>query len=125
MKENTGQPALLTHGRLVLANGTISAAHGEGLVDLHMRLAAATRSAVRTINGDSDEHESVDNGTDDLEQVEKLIPSNPLDQWWTAVNHPMRIAVVGRPNMGKSTLINSLVGADRLLTGPEAGITRD
>ena len=37
----------------------------------------------------------------------------------------MRIAVVGRPNMGKSTLINSLIGEERLLTGPEAGITRD
>ena len=38
---------------------------------------------------------------------------------------PMRIAVVGRPNAGKSTLINALIGEDRLLTGPEAGITRD
>ena len=38
---------------------------------------------------------------------------------------PMRIAVVGRPNAGKSTLINALIGEERLLTGPEAGITRD
>ena len=37
----------------------------------------------------------------------------------------MRIAVVGRPNMGKSTLVNTLLGEGRLLTGPEAGITRD
>ena len=37
----------------------------------------------------------------------------------------MRIAIVGRPNMGKSTLINSLIKEDRLLTGPESGITRD
>ncbi|MCB1475202.1 MAG: ribosome biogenesis GTPase Der [Rhodobiaceae bacterium] len=38
---------------------------------------------------------------------------------------PLRIAVIGQPNAGKSTLINRIVGADRLLTGPEAGITRD
>ncbi|MBN9479021.1 MAG: ribosome biogenesis GTPase Der [Bordetella sp.] len=38
---------------------------------------------------------------------------------------PIRIAVIGRPNAGKSTLINRLIGDDRLLTGPEAGITRD
>ena len=38
---------------------------------------------------------------------------------------PIRIAVIGRPNAGKSTLINRLIGEDRLLTGPEAGITRD
>ena len=51
---------------------------------------------------------------------------NPLEIWQDEQSmQPMRIAVVGRPNMGKSTLINRLLGEDRLLTGPEAGITRD
>jgi GTPase len=45
--------------------------------------------------------------------------AEPLD------DTPLRIAVIGRPNAGKSTLVNALIGEERLLTGPEAGITRD
>ncbi len=40
-------------------------------------------------------------------------------------NRPIRLAIIGRPNAGKSTLVNALLGEERLLTGPEAGITRD
>jgi GTP-binding protein len=107
----------------------ISAAHGEGLVDLHDALLAAARKIGREdeLTGDNDNQDDADSGTNDLEQAEKLdADGNPLDQWQDeAASQPMRIAIVGRPNMGKSTLINSLVGEDRLLTGPEAGITRD
>jgi GTP-binding protein len=42
-----------------------------------------------------------------------------------AAEEPLQLAIVGRPNVGKSTLINALLGEERLLTGPEPGITRD
>ena len=42
-----------------------------------------------------------------------------------AATRPIQLAIVGRPNAGKSTLVNALIGEDRLLVGPEAGITRD
>ena len=56
-----------------------------------------------------------------LREVKLEVDSDPLD----TTEAPVRIAFVGRPNAGKSTLINTLIGQDRLLTGPEAGVTRD
>jgi GTPase len=80
----------------------ISAEHGEGLSDLYDALRATLPEATAT-------------------------PAPALEQSPTAdaEQQPIRIAIVGRPNTGKSTLINRLIGEDRLLTGPEAGITRD
>jgi GTP-binding protein len=59
------------------------------------------------------------------EALAEYAPVAPADAEDEAADKPIRIAVVGRPNAGKSTLINALVGEDRLLTGPEAGLTRD
>ncbi len=86
----------------------ISAEHNEGLSDLYDAVAGLLQGAEATAAEEHDEFADAfeDEDTDD--------PSRPL-----------RIAVIGRPNVGKSTLINRLLGEDRLLTGPEAGITRD
>jgi GTP-binding protein len=75
----------------------ISAEHGEGLADLHEAIEALLPK--RSRDADDDDGETKD--------------------------RKIRVAIVGRPNAGKSTLINRLIGEDRLLTGPEAGITRD
>lgn len=80
----------------------ISAEHGEGLSDLY--------DAIRTA---LPEHTAVPSEDDEPETDEER------------ANRAIRVAVVGRPNVGKSTLINRLLGEERLLTGPEAGITRD
>jgi GTPase len=85
----------------------ISAEHGEGLADLY----AGLRAALPDATAPAAEVEQGDAGGD-IEQK-------------TAERRAIRIAVVGRPNCGKSTLVNRLLGEERLLTGPEAGITRD
>jgi len=78
----------------------ISAEHGEGLAELYEALRAALPQAIVEQKDEPDRHAAPDKA-------------------------PIRIAIVGRPNTGKSTLINRLLGEERLLTGPEAGITRD
>ncbi len=76
----------------------LSAEHGEGMVELFEALLPHVDSNDEDLYDDEDED---------------------------AEDGPLKLAVVGRPNAGKSTLINRILGEERLITGPEAGITRD
>ncbi|QUS39678.1 ribosome biogenesis GTPase Der [Tardiphaga alba] len=83
----------------------ISAEHGEGMGELYDELAKLMPVPVE----EEDEEE-------------------PIAEEWTdeeIATRPIRVAIVGRPNAGKSTTINYLLGEERLLTSPEAGTTRD
>jgi len=96
----------------------LSAEHGEGIDDLYrillpLREEFAEREAVNTPETEVDIPEEMG----DVEMDEAA--HRPT------ATKPLQIAVIGRPNAGKSTLINKIIGQDRLLTGPEAGITRD
>ncbi|MBM3564630.1 MAG: ribosome biogenesis GTPase Der [Alphaproteobacteria bacterium] len=77
----------------------VSAEHGEGLSELY----DALRALYPTPSNERAEDEETEEGAD----------------------HPLMLAIVGRPNAGKSTLVNRLLGEERMLTGPEPGITRD
>jgi GTP-binding protein len=76
----------------------VSAAHGEGLSELYDALAPFAPESIEP-EGEGEE----------IEEAER----------------PLRLAIVGRPNVGKSSLLNRLIGAERVITGPEPGLTRD
>ena len=94
----------------------ISAEHGEGMSDLYYALEPLLDPLnEEVVEEDEDEDDFSEEETEEQAQAREA----------KRLAKPLRIAVVGRPNAGKSTLINHLIGEDRLLTGPEAGITRD
>jgi GTP-binding protein len=69
---------------------------------------------------------SAEHGEGMAELYEALCVYEPAEEEEAGTaDNPIKIAIVGRPNAGKSTLVNRLIGEDRLLVGPEAGITRD
>ena len=98
----------------------LSAEHGEGLNDLYAQLMPLADGFASRAEDDAPEVEVDVDLEDEGDEDETEAPSQRITP-----SRPMQIAVVGRPNAGKSTLINKIVGEDRLLTGPEAGITRD
>ena len=91
----------------------ISAEHGEGMADLLSELVQLQKKLFQEDSYASPEVD-IDNEEDDLSEYR--LPTK---------ERPLQVAVIGRPNSGKSTLINKIIGEERLLTGPEAGITRD
>src|SRR5690606_378083 len=104
----------------------ISAEHGQGMPDL--RDAVVELLGEERVFAHEREEEEAEAafaraatgqlvGEDIEDPDEEIIPAYDATK-------PLRIAIVGRPNAGKSTMINTMLGEDRLLTGPEAGITR-
>ena len=92
----------------------ISAEHGVGMGELRDAILEALGE--ETFADDTPEPEEA--------LVDVPVEDNEVEPVYDATK-PLRIAIVGRPNAGKSTLINRFLGEDRMLTGPEAGITRD
>jgi GTP-binding protein len=99
----------------------ISAEHGQGMIDLRDAIVAAVGEDIAFPPAYDEPATNVDVYDDgiDLDDEEEEIVDTYDD------SKPLRVAIIGRPNAGKSTLINQFLGEDRLLTGPEAGITRD
>ena len=95
----------------------ISAEHGEGMEDIY--------AALKPLAADLTAQNAVYEPVVDVDLPEDAEFEDYEPDWMPTEDKPLQLAVIGRPNAGKSTLINKILGEDRLLTGPEAGITRD
>lgn len=98
----------------------ISAEHGIGLEDLYHLLDPHFPEDIQDKNTQDGHEEEFE----DLDEIEGL-ESYAFEQEEDDPEKPLKIAIIGRPNVGKSTLLNSIVEDQRVMTGPEAGITRD
>ncbi len=96
----------------------LSAEHGEGMGELLEALRPVAEAQAEKTDAVEAAAPETDVAISD-DETEATVVRVPTPE------RPLQIAVVGRPNAGKSTLINQLLGEDRLLTGPEAGLTRD
>jgi GTPase len=124
LTRNSGKPVILVANKAEGHKGTdgfydafslgfgdplaISAEHGEGIGDLTAEIASALGL--------------------ELPQPKRRSKDAPIEEdaaILEAPKKPVRVAIVGRPNAGKSTLVNALLGEDRMITGPEPGLTRD
>ena len=98
----------------------MSAEHNIGFDDLFESLHPYFPEEKEEELGDNENREAFPD-LDDIEGMEDFV----FEQEEDAPEKPIKIAIVGRPNVGKSTLLNAIVEEQRVMTGPEAGITRD
>lgn len=97
----------------------VSAEHNEGIAVLYDKILETCKDK---FIGDIDIDDDADK--DDFATIEEGDEGFELTDM-DDVEKPIKVAIVGRPNAGKSTLVNTLLGQDRVMVGPEAGITRD